>query len=77
MRSAQCAACSQGCGEAREAAFDGRVHTLWHSAASVTLSAGVPLQVVSEIFGHASIAITGDVNGHVSPDVSREANDPA
>jgi integrase len=49
------------------------LHTLRHSAASVMLSAGVPLKVVSEIFGHASVAITGDVNGHVSPDVSREA----
>jgi len=49
------------------------LHTLRHSAASVMLSAGVPLKVVSEIFGHASVAITGDVYGHVSPDISREA----
>jgi integrase len=49
------------------------LHTLRHSAASVMLSAGVPLKVVSEIFSHASVAITGDVYGHVSPDVSREA----
>jgi integrase len=49
------------------------LHTLRHSAASVMLSAGVPLKVVSELFGHASVAITGDVYGHVSPDVSREA----
>lgn len=49
------------------------LHTLRHSAASVMISAGVPLKVVSEILGHASIAITGDVYGHVSPDVSREA----
>jgi integrase len=32
-----------------------------------------PLKVVSEVFGHASVAITGDVYGHVSPDVSRVA----
>jgi site-specific recombinase XerD len=50
-------------------------HTLRHSAASVMLTAGVPLKIVSEIFGHASIAITGDVSGHISPDVSREALD--
>jgi site-specific recombinase XerD len=37
------------------------------------LSAGVPLNVVFEIFGHASVAITGDIYGHVSPEVSREA----
>jgi integrase len=45
------------------------LHTLRHSAASVMLSAGVPLKVISEIFGHASVAITGDVYGRVSPDV--------
>jgi integrase len=44
------------------------LHTLRHSAASLMLSAGVPL-----IFGHASVAITRDVYGHVSPDVSRDA----
>ncbi len=51
------------------------LHTLRHSAASVMLTAGVPLKVVSEILGHSSIAITGDVYGHVAPDVSRGAMD--
>jgi integrase len=37
------------------------------------LSAGVPLKVVAEVFGHAGVAITGDIYGHVSPEVSREA----
>jgi site-specific recombinase XerD len=46
---------------------------LRHPVASVMLSAGMPLKVVSEIFGHASVAITGDVYGPVSPDVSRDA----
>jgi integrase len=49
--------------------------TLRHSAASVMLTHGVPLKVVSEILGHSSIAISGDVYGHVAPDVSREALD--
>ena len=49
------------------------LHTLRHSAASVMLTHGVSLRVVSEILGHASIAITGDVYEHVAPDVSREA----
>lgn len=49
------------------------LHTLRHSAASVLLAQGVPLKVVSEILGHSSIAITGDVYGHVSPEVAREA----
>lgn len=51
------------------------LHTLRHSAASVMLSSGVPLKVVSEVLGHASIAITGDVYGHVSPEVARDALD--
>ncbi|MBB3084717.1 tyrosine-type recombinase/integrase [Geodermatophilus sabuli] len=51
------------------------LHTLRHSAASVMLSRGVPLKVVSEILGHSSIAITGDIYGHVSPDVARRAMD--
>ena len=48
------------------------LHTLRHSAASVMLIRGVPLKVVSEILGHSSIAITGDIYGHVSPDVARQ-----
>jgi integrase len=31
------------------------------------------LALGSEVFGHASVAITGDIYGHVSPEVSREA----
>jgi integrase len=49
------------------------LHTLRHSAASVMLTRGVPLKVVSEILGHSSIAITGDTYGHVSPDVAHQA----
>ena len=43
------------------------------SIANANRPAGVPLKVVSEVFGHASVAITGDIYGHVSPEVSREA----
>lgn len=43
------------------------------SAATAMLTNGVPLKVVSEILGHASIVITADIYGHISPDVSREA----
>lgn len=49
------------------------LHTLRHSAASVMLTNGVPLKVVSDVLGHSGIAITADVYGHVSPDVSRGA----
>jgi integrase len=34
---------------------------------------GVPLKLVSDILRHSSIAINGDIYGHVSPDVAREA----
>ncbi|MGB3763727.1 MAG: site-specific integrase [Ornithinimicrobium sp.] len=49
------------------------LHTLRHSAASVMLTNGVPISVVSEILGHSGISITVDVYGHVAPDVSRDA----
>ena len=49
------------------------LHTLRHSAASVMLTNGVPLKVVSEILGHSSIAITGDIYVHVAPDVASSA----
>ena len=49
------------------------LHTIRHSAATLMLVNGVPLKVVSDVLGHASVAITGDVYGHVSPDVSRTA----
>jgi integrase len=60
---------------ARAGLPDVGLHTLRHSAASVMLTHGVPLKVVSDILGHSSIAITGDVYGHVAPDVSRDALD--
>lgn len=61
-------------GAARKAGLpQAGLHTLRHSAASVMLTRGVPLKVVSEILGHSSIAITGDIYGHVSPHVARQA----
>ena len=60
---------------ARAGRPDVGLHTLRHSAASVMLNHGVPLKVVSEILGHSSITITGDVHGRVAPDVSRDALD--
>jgi integrase len=40
-------------------------HELRHTAATLMLDAGVPLQVVSAVLGHASIRITSDTYGHV------------
>lgn len=51
------------------------VHTLRHTAASAMLEAGVPLHTVSEILGHASIQVTGDIYGHVSTEGARSAID--
>jgi hypothetical protein len=39
----------------------------------VLLTRGVPLEVLSDLLGHSSTAVTGDIHGHVSPDVAREA----
>ena len=61
---------------ARRAGLEGvGLHTLRHSAASVMLSEGVPLNVVSQILGHSGISITADVYGHIAPDDSRSALD--
>jgi integrase len=40
-------------------------HELRHSGASLMLAQGTSLHVVSEVLGHASIAITKDVYGHL------------
>ena len=36
------------------------------------LSKGAPLMVVSEILGHSSMVIAGDVYGHVAPHVAAD-----
>jgi integrase len=48
-------------------------HEARHSAASVMLAQGVPLEVVSEVLGHASIYITKDVYGHLVEGAKRDA----
>lgn len=40
-------------------------HMLRHSAASIWLTAGVPLKVVSTLLGHSSIGVTANVYTHV------------
>jgi integrase len=48
-------------------------HELRHSGASLMLAQGTPLHVVSEVLGHASIAITKDVYGHLLEGDKRSA----
>jgi hypothetical protein len=41
-----------------------------HSAAVARLEAGVHFEAVSDLLGHSSIAITGDIFGHTSDDTA-------
>ncbi|MDZ7913562.1 MAG: site-specific integrase [Rhodococcus sp. (in: high G+C Gram-positive bacteria)] len=51
------------------------VHTLRHSAAVAWLESGVHIKAISDLLGHSSIAITGDVYGHTSDETARSAVD--
>lgn len=50
-------------------------HELRHSAASIMLAQGTPLYVVSEVLGHASVAITKDIYGHLIGGEKQEATE--
>jgi integrase len=50
-----------------------RFHDLRHSTATLLLGTGVHPKVVSDMLGHASIAITLDTYSHVTPGLHREA----
>ena len=54
---------------------DAVVHSLRHSAATSWLESGVHIEAVSDMLGHSSIAITGDIYGHASDDTARAAVD--
>lgn len=54
-----------------------RIHDLRHSHASHLLARGVPIHIVSERLGHASIEITIRVYGHLMPDAQKVASDAA
>jgi integrase len=51
-----------------------RFHDTRHTAATLLLLQGVHPKVVSEMLGHASIAITLDLYSHVLPDMQRDAS---
>lgn len=50
-----------------------RFHASRHTAATLMLNAGTPLEVVSAILGHAGLAITSDVYARVTADTKRKA----
>lgn len=50
-----------------------RLHDLRHTHATLMLAAGVPVKVVSERLGHATIALTLDVYAHVLPAMDGDA----
>jgi integrase len=52
-----------------------RFHASRHTAATLMLNAGVPLEVVSQTLGHAGLAITADVYAKVRPQLQRKAAD--
>jgi integrase len=50
-----------------------RFHDLRHTAATLLLGRAVNPKIVSEMLGHASIAITLDIYSHVLPDMQAQA----
>jgi integrase len=52
-----------------------RFHATRHTAATLMLNDGVPLEVVSATLGHAGIAITADVYAKVRPKLQKQAAD--
>jgi integrase len=52
-----------------------RFHDLRHTAATLMLAEGVNPRLVSETLGHASVAFTLDVYGHILPGMGRDAAD--
>ena len=51
----------------------GSWHTLRHSCASVLLTSGVPMPIVSAVLGHSSISITVDTYGHLAAPIMADA----
>ncbi|HUF49280.1 MAG TPA: tyrosine-type recombinase/integrase [Longimicrobiales bacterium] len=52
-----------------------RIYDLRHSCATLLLEGGVPLKIVSERLGHATIGLTGDTYSHVSETMQQQAVD--
>ena len=52
-----------------------RFHASRHSAATIMLNNGVPLEIVSATLGHAGLAITSDIYARVRPELQKRAAD--
>ncbi len=52
---------------------DVRFHDLRHTCATLLLESRVNPKVVSEVLGHATVAITLDIYSHVLPDMQQDA----
>ncbi len=50
-----------------------RMHDLRHTCATLLLSKGVPVKVVSEMLGHGDVAITLSVYQSALPDMQESA----
>jgi integrase len=50
-----------------------RFHDLRHTAVTLLLGSGVNPKIVSEMLGHASVAITLDIYSHVMPHMQQQA----
>ena len=50
-----------------------RLHDLRHTAATLLLARGVPVNVVSEMLGHANITITLSIYAHVLPHMQEQS----
>ena len=52
-----------------------RIHDLRHLAATLMLSAGVPLALVSKTLRHSKVGITSDLYGHLTHEAAQAAAD--
>ena len=52
-----------------------RFHDLRHTYATNSIRIGDPIKTVSENLGHATVAFTLDVYGHVTPQMKQESAD--
>jgi len=61
----------------RRTGLDFDPHWLRHTYATGRLRAGMPVEVVSKLLGHASITTTADIYGHLTSEDARRALEAA